>query len=107
MMRWKSQAAGWIALVTVGAATVLGQQGMPEITGISHMSVYTSDPAGSQHFYGDILGAAKGTDPQDSSGVRFYFSATQFVEVLPLPAQHDAIEMRLFRNTDSPQKINQ
>jgi catechol 2,3-dioxygenase-like lactoylglutathione lyase family enzyme len=52
------------------------------------MCVYASDMAASENFYGHILGATKGADPQDASGARFYFSQMQFVEVLPLPAEH-------------------
>ena len=52
------------------------------------MCVYSADAAASDHFYGHILGAEKGTDPQNSSGTRYYFSTAQFVEVLPLPAEH-------------------
>ncbi len=63
-------------------------QSRPPITGISHMSVYTSDPAAADHFYTRILGAAKAPDPQNPTGTRFYFSPTQFIEVLPLPADH-------------------
>ena len=79
---------GVASCLTLGAAAGWGQGARPEITGISHMSVYTSDPAGAEHFYGVILGAAKGPDPQSTQGARFYFSPTQFVEVLPLPAEH-------------------
>jgi len=57
------------------------------------MCVYASDTAASENFYGHILGAYKGTDPQDASGARFYFSPMQYVEVLPLPAQHDISRM--------------
>jgi catechol 2,3-dioxygenase-like lactoylglutathione lyase family enzyme len=62
------------------------QSARPPITGISHICVYSSDAAATAHFYGDILKAHKGSDPEDPSGVRYYFSSTQFVEVLPLPA---------------------
>lgn len=58
----------------------------PLITGISHLAVYTSDAAAADHFYRDILGAAKLPDPEDPRGVRYAFNATQFIEVLPLPA---------------------
>ncbi|MEI9928592.1 MAG: VOC family protein [Sphingomonas sp.] len=58
----------------------------PAITGISHLAVYSADAAASEHFYVAILGARKGTDPEDPEGVRYYFSPQQFVEVLPLPA---------------------
>ncbi len=68
--------------------TANAEPARPAITGISHICVYSSDMAASENFYGHILGAAKGVDPQDASGVRYSFSATQFVEVLPLPAEH-------------------
>lgn len=58
----------------------------PQITGISHLSVYTTDPAKAEHFYVHDLGASKAPDPQDPRGVRYYFNAVQFIEVLPLPA---------------------
>ena len=68
-------------------------QARPAITGISHMCVYASDPAASEHFYAHILGAAKGPDPQNPAGARYYFSPAQFVEVLPLPAEHTISRM--------------
>jgi len=60
----------------------------PPITGISHISVYASDSAKSEEFYVHDLGAVKRSDPENANGVRYYFSPTQFVEVLPLPAEH-------------------
>jgi catechol 2,3-dioxygenase-like lactoylglutathione lyase family enzyme len=57
----------------------------PKITGISHLAVYTSDPAATDHYYREIIGAAKVPDPENPQGVRYAFNATQFVEVLPLP----------------------
>ncbi len=72
------------ATLVMGAAAA--QQNRPAITGISHMCVYASDMKASEHFYAQILGAAKGPDPQDANGTRYYFSPVQFVEVLPLPA---------------------
>lgn len=68
--------------VTVAAQSVPPR---PQITGISHLSVYTSNAAATEHYYHDILGAAKEPDPQNPKGVRYAFSATQFIEVLPLP----------------------
>ena len=58
----------------------------PPITGVSHIAVYAADPAKSERFYVHDLGAVKAPDPESSKGVRYYFSSTQFVEVLPLPA---------------------
>jgi catechol 2,3-dioxygenase-like lactoylglutathione lyase family enzyme len=75
------------------AVTAVSAQQRPAITGISHMCVYSSDPAASENFYAHILGATKGVDPQDAKGVRYYFRATQFVEVLPLPADHTISRM--------------
>ena len=57
------------------------------------MCVYASDLAASEHFYSHILGASKGIDPQNSAGTRYYFSPSQFVEVLPLPADHTMSRM--------------
>ena len=65
----------------------------PEITGISHMAVYTSDPAAAEHFYADELGASKEPDPEDPQGVIYRMSKDQFIEVLPLPAQHSISRM--------------
>lgn len=57
----------------------------PLITGVSHLSVYTTDAAKAEVFYTHDLGAAKRPDPQNPAGVRYYFNAMQFIEVLPLP----------------------
>jgi catechol 2,3-dioxygenase-like lactoylglutathione lyase family enzyme len=73
-----------LAAFTVAAAAETAPP-RPKITSISHLSVYTSDPAATDHYYREILGAAKEKDAQCPQGVRYMFSATQFVEVLPLP----------------------
>jgi len=70
-------------LVTVGAAA---QVARPKITGLSHLAVYSTDAEKTEQFYVHDLGATRRADPEDAAGVRFYFSAEQFVEVLPLPA---------------------
>jgi catechol 2,3-dioxygenase-like lactoylglutathione lyase family enzyme len=57
----------------------------PRITSISHIAVYTSDPAATDHYYRDIIGAIKLPDPENPKGVRYALSASQFIEVLPLP----------------------
>jgi catechol 2,3-dioxygenase-like lactoylglutathione lyase family enzyme len=76
-------AAGAVALSV--AAVSLHAQERPKITGISHLAVYTSDVAATDHYYREIVGAGKAGDPENPAGVRYYFSATQFVEVLPPP----------------------
>lgn len=58
----------------------------PKITGISHIAVYASDAAASDTYYREVIGAVKVPDPENPKGVRYAVSATQFVEVLPLPA---------------------
>lgn len=58
----------------------------PKITGISHLAVYTSDAAATDRFYRETVGAAKLPDPENPKGVKYALSATQYVEVLPLPA---------------------
>src|SRR5580704_3911678 len=59
----------------------------PKITGISHIAVYTSDPAATEHYYTEVVGAVKLSDPESPQGVRYALSETQYVEVLPLPAK--------------------
>jgi catechol 2,3-dioxygenase-like lactoylglutathione lyase family enzyme len=67
-------------------ATAQSSPERPRITGISHLAVYASDPAATEHYYRDIIGAAKLPDPENPRGVRYAIGATQFIEVLPLPA---------------------
>jgi catechol 2,3-dioxygenase-like lactoylglutathione lyase family enzyme len=81
------------ACLLVGLGSASGQQSRPAITGVSHMCVYASDAAATDHFYTHNLGATKGPDPQNPEGTRYYLSPTQFVEVLPLPAQHTLSRM--------------
>lgn len=75
-------------LTVLACCGVFGAQDRPVISGISHMCVYASNAKASEEFYAHVLGAAKGPDPQDPAGTRYYFNPTQFVEVLPLPADH-------------------
>lgn len=58
----------------------------PPITGISHISFYTSRPVQAQHFYVHDIGLKKMPDPIQPIGTRYYIDSDQFVEVLPLPA---------------------
>ncbi|HUA92466.1 MAG TPA: VOC family protein [Terracidiphilus sp.] len=73
------------------AANGDGSDARPAITGISHLSVYSTDPAKTDAFYAHDLGAYKAADPENPQGVRYYFSPTQFVEVLPLPAGYSSV----------------
>jgi catechol 2,3-dioxygenase-like lactoylglutathione lyase family enzyme len=81
------------ACLALGIGAAHGQQSRPAITGISHMCVFASNPTASEDFYSRILGAAKASDPLDPTGTRYYFSPTQFVEVLPLPENHTLSRM--------------
>jgi catechol 2,3-dioxygenase-like lactoylglutathione lyase family enzyme len=74
----------FIAINVAGAA--LSAQERPKITGISHLAVYTSDAAATDRYYTFVLGAQKGPDPENPAGVKYAFSAMQYIEVLPLPA---------------------
>ena len=77
-------AATLLAALTVAAAAQTAPVRL-QILGISHLAVYTSNPAATEHYYHDIIGAAKEPDPENPQGVRYAVSATQFIEVLPLP----------------------
>jgi catechol 2,3-dioxygenase-like lactoylglutathione lyase family enzyme len=81
------------AFLFVAPLVARAQQQRPPITGISHMCVYAHDLAASDNFYAHILGATKAPDPQTPAGTLYYFSPTQFVEVLPLPADHTLSRM--------------
>ncbi len=58
----------------------------PPITSISHLATYAADMQATEHYYVDSIGAVRAPDPEDPHGVRYMLSPTQFVEVLPLPA---------------------
>lgn len=66
-------------------------QERPKVTGISHLAVFTTDPAKAESFYVHDLGAIKGPDPENPAGVRYSFSSDQFVEVLRLPADSQSV----------------
>lgn len=75
--------AAAFAVTTAAAQTAPPR---PWITGISHLAVYTSDPAATEHYYTVDVGAVKLPDPENPQGVRYALNAAQFIEVLPLPA---------------------
>ena len=77
-------AVAFLAAFTVAAAAQSAPE-RPKITGISHLAVYTSDAAATEHYYTVIVGAAKLPDPENAQGVRYALSPTQYIEVLPLP----------------------
>lgn len=84
-MQLRLMSAAFLAIV-VPAAMAQTVPARPSITGISHIAVYTSNAAATDHFYRVEVGAEKQPDPENPKGVRYVLSATQFVEVLPLPA---------------------
>jgi catechol 2,3-dioxygenase-like lactoylglutathione lyase family enzyme len=78
----------WLALVLplfLAGAVAGAIPARPKITGISHLAVYTSNPAATEQYYTATIGAVKEPDPENPKGVRYVLSPTQFVEVLPLP----------------------
>jgi catechol 2,3-dioxygenase-like lactoylglutathione lyase family enzyme len=87
-MQFRFMVAASLVAFTFAAAAQMPDKPLmrPRITGISHIAVYTSNPAATEHFYVDIAGAVKQADPENPRGVRYALSATQFIEVLPLPA---------------------
>ena len=82
----KSTVLSAVALLSTMLSLAQTTDRRPSIGGISHISVYSSDAAKTEHFYVHDLGGVKRADPENSAGVRYYFSPIQFVEVLPLPA---------------------
>ena len=84
-MNFRFFAAVSFASIAV-AASAQNATERPKITGISHLAVYASNPAETESYYTYVIGAAKEPDPENPKGVRYALSATQFIEVLPLPA---------------------
>jgi catechol 2,3-dioxygenase-like lactoylglutathione lyase family enzyme len=58
----------------------------PKILSISHIAVYTSNHVAADHYYREVVGAVKLPDPENPQGVKYALSDTQYIEVLPLPA---------------------
>jgi catechol 2,3-dioxygenase-like lactoylglutathione lyase family enzyme len=74
----------------------------PKITSVSHLAVYTSNPAATERYYTFTVGAVKMADPENPKGVKYALSSTQYVEVLPLPANAGVNRMdHAAFNTDS------
>jgi catechol 2,3-dioxygenase-like lactoylglutathione lyase family enzyme len=97
-------AASVVALAVAASAQTASIR--PKITGISHLAVYTSDPAAADHYYREVIGAAKQPDPENPQGVRYALNDKQFIEVIPLPA--DAGINRLDHtayNTDNAEEM--
>ena len=104
-MKYSSIVALTLTVAATLAATAQSTSTRPRITGVSHLSIYTSDGAKTEHFYVHDLGAVKRADPENAAGVRYYFSPIQFVEVLPLPATQPDPKNRMdhvaFNTTDA------
>lgn len=83
-MFWKVAVLSLISSAVLAAAQSTPPR--PKITGISHLAVYTSDAKAAEHYYVETVGAVKLPDPENGRGVKYVLSATQWVEVLPLPA---------------------
>jgi catechol 2,3-dioxygenase-like lactoylglutathione lyase family enzyme len=86
-MKFRFMVAASLVAIAVTAAAQMPDKPLtrPKITGISHLAVYTSNPAATDRFYREIVGAVRLSDPENPKGVRYALSATQFIEVLPLP----------------------
>ena len=84
------------ALIAVAACSTAAAQTVPprpKITGLSHIAIYTSDPAATEHYYTAVVGAMKLSDPENPQGVRYALSTTQYIEVLPLPAKAGVVRL--------------
>jgi len=75
----------FIAAAGLSCAAAQTAPARPKITGVSHLAVYASDPAAAEKYYTTVVGAVKLPDPENRHGARYAVSATQYIEVLPLP----------------------
>ncbi len=91
-----------LLLTFAGAAYAQSAPARPKITSVSHLAVYTSNPAATERYYTFTVGAVKMADPENPKGVKYALSGTQYVEVLPLPANAGVNRMdHAAFNTDS------
>ena len=77
--------ASLLLLASCTALTAQTWSVRPKITGISHIAIYTSNPAATEHFYTVTVGAVKLPDPENPNGVIYLVGDKQWIEVLPLP----------------------
>lgn len=70
-------------LMAISAGAQAATPKRPPITGVSHIAIHAADAAATERFYVNGLGAMKVADPENASGVRYAFSDTQSVQVLP------------------------
>jgi catechol 2,3-dioxygenase-like lactoylglutathione lyase family enzyme len=75
-----------LAVLALAGSASARDVARPPLASISHIAVYASDAGKTERFYVHDLGAVKRANPEDAAGVRYHFSPTQYVEVLPLPA---------------------
>jgi catechol 2,3-dioxygenase-like lactoylglutathione lyase family enzyme len=106
-MKMLKAAAVFIALSS--CLCTYAQQARPQITGVSHLSVYSTDAAKTEYFYVHDLGAVKRADPENPEGVRYYFNPVQFIEVLPLPSGTTTINRlnHVAFNTSNAEQLRQ
>ena len=96
------------ALLIATAVSAFSQNppARPKITGISHLAVYTSNPAATDRYYTVTIGAVKMADPENPQGVKYALSGTQYIEVLPLPANAGINRMdHAALNTDNAEEM--
>ncbi len=74
--------------VLAATFAVSAQTARPAITGISHLCLYSSDVAATDLFYLHSLGSVKIPDSSNPKAARFILGPSQFVQILPLPAEH-------------------
>jgi len=77
--------------------------GRPQITGVSHIAVYATDGLKTADFYQRIVGCDKMADFEDHPGIRYTFTDTQYVEVMPLPPDvgTDRLDHIAFRTSNA------
>jgi catechol 2,3-dioxygenase-like lactoylglutathione lyase family enzyme len=99
-------AASFLAVVVAAQAQFVKDR--PRITGISHLAVYTSNAASTDHFYRDVMGAIRLPDPENPKGAVYAFNDVQFVEVLPLPPGQGVNRLdHIAFNTDDAEGLRQ
>ena len=102
---YRADIAAMDPTIAKGSATTFTEMesARPEITGISHLTLFADDYAKSGQFYRDLLGWDQVPASAAGPGVRFYANHAQYVELVspPIPGQLDRLESVAFSTSDA------
>jgi catechol 2,3-dioxygenase-like lactoylglutathione lyase family enzyme len=102
---YRADIAAMDPTIAKGSATTYTEMesARPQITSISHLTLFADDYAKSGQFYRELLGWDQVPASAAGPGVRFYANHAQYVELVspPIPGQLDRLESVAFSTSDA------